>query len=531
MAIFYTDSGSLRDLTVSGSTVMSASRGIALQVKSSGSTIFSVSGSGGEIFNISDIGSSTSLFTVASGSTTILNIDNTKNVSISGSLVVTGSTSISGSLTLNIPGKAANYVLKSDANGGATWDSINNLVGYLIATGSVTASVNVGTASFQVTSGSSTFILITSASNVGIGTTTPSYKLDVNGIANANGIQVGQTGLLGGNSRRIINSGGTLEHQSNDSTTQHLFQNDVGNGFGSSANSTFVKMQAYGAGGSGSASTAILRLVGNNASESVTFLSNGAVGIASPNSAYRLHISGSHTSGSLNVDNVLYVSGSNVTITGSFAMSGSTLQFNIPSKATNYILKSDANGGATWDSIYNIIGNYIYSGSVTASVNVATASYFQVTSGSSQFFLVRDAINLGYNWSGYSWSTNNSLSIYSSAGAIRIGTSGNNSLSLTTNASDRWQVNTSGHFVAGSENAYDIGTSTTGKVRNIYVTGSIVTTGSVTINDVLVLPYQNPLPSGKPTGSIATSGSGATFIGLFIYTGAATNSGWVKISV
>ena len=96
MAIFYTNSGSFNDLKVSGSTIMSASSGAVLQLKSSGSTIFSVSGSGGEIFNISDIGSSTALFTVSSGSTTILNIDNTKIASISGSLVITGSTYIKG---------------------------------------------------------------------------------------------------------------------------------------------------------------------------------------------------------------------------------------------------------------------------------------------------------------------------------------------------------------------------------------------------------------------------------------------------
>lgn len=51
--------------------------------------------------------------------------------------------------------------------------------------------------------------------------------------------------------------------------------------------------------------------------------------------------------------------------------------------------------------------------------------------------------------------------------------------------------------------------------------------GSVKISDVLVLPYQDPLPTGKPTGSIATSGSGATFNGLYLYDGTA----WIKLSV
>ena len=49
-------------------------------------------------------------------------------------------------------------------------------------------------------------------------------------------------------------------------------------------------------------------------------------------------------------------------------------------------------------------------------------------------------------------------------------------------------------------------------------------TGSATMNDVLVLPFQSPLPSGKPTGSLALSGSGATYVGMFVYDG--TN--WVS---
>lgn len=95
MAIFYTDSASFNSLQVTGSTILSASSGIALQLKSSGSTVFSISGSSGEIFNISDT-VSPNLFSVSSGSTSILSIGTSKNVQISGSLTVTGS--ITGSL-------------------------------------------------------------------------------------------------------------------------------------------------------------------------------------------------------------------------------------------------------------------------------------------------------------------------------------------------------------------------------------------------------------------------------------------------
>ncbi len=95
MPTFFTDSGSLRNLQVTGSTRMSGS-GIVLQLVGSGSTIFSISGSGGEIFKIADDASTTSLFTVSTGSIAVLDIDSSRNVRISGSLIVTGS--ITGSL-------------------------------------------------------------------------------------------------------------------------------------------------------------------------------------------------------------------------------------------------------------------------------------------------------------------------------------------------------------------------------------------------------------------------------------------------
>ncbi len=54
------------------------------------------------------------------------------------------------------------------------------------------------------------------------------------------------------------------------------------------------------------------------------------------------------------------------------------------------------------------------------------------------------------------------------------------------------------------------------------VTGNLNVSGSATVSNVLTLPYQDPLPSSPATGSIALSGSGATFVGMFVWTGAWT---------
>jgi hypothetical protein len=51
------------------------------------------------------------------------------------------------------------------------------------------------------------------------------------------------------------------------------------------------------------------------------------------------------------------------------------------------------------------------------------------------------------------------------------------------------------------------------------ITGSLEVSGSARITNVLTLPYQDPLPSSPATGSIALSGSGATFVGMFVWTG------------
>ena len=215
MAIFYTDSGSFNSLQVTGSTIISASSGIALQLKGSGSTILSVSGSNGEIFNISDA-VSTNLFSVSSGSLEIFSIDTSKVIKISGSLIVTGSItgSLFGTASYALQAVSSSYatsasyaISASQAVNSLTASYINPLLQDVQITGSLNISgglnivgnqTTIGnrylTGSWNVT-GSSTLIGNTLLSgNIGIvGTSTLTGSFLVSGSTT----QIGNNTLLG----------------------------------------------------------------------------------------------------------------------------------------------------------------------------------------------------------------------------------------------------------------------------------------------------------------------------------------------
>jgi hypothetical protein len=72
---------------------------------------------------------------------------------------------------------------------------------------------------------------------------------------------------------------------------------------------------------------------------------------------------------------------------------------------------------------------------------------------------------------------------------------------------------TSGNAFTGSMQAAKVGIATNNPTETLDVSGS------ARVTDVLVLPFQSPLPSGKPTGSVAISGSGGTFNGMYVYNG------------
>jgi hypothetical protein len=265
MAIFYTDSGSLRDLKVSGSTLMSASTGLALQLKSSGSTLFSVSGSGGEIFNVSDIGSSTALFTISSGSTTIVNVDNTKNVAVSGSLQVTGSAYIKGLTT----------------TAQASFVSIDTSTGQLYTAGTSSFTASWAVSASRAISSSYAF--------------SSSYALSSS-----------------------YASGSTSASYASSSTSASYASSSTSASYASSSTSASYALTASNVQG-GTNNYLPIWSGSTQLSSSIVYQSGSNIGIGTGTTTnqYKLLITGSGTLGSFNANDILTVSGSNAIITGS----------------------------------------------------------------------------------------------------------------------------------------------------------------------------------------------------------------------
>lgn len=138
-------------------------------------------------------------FTVVTGSSIEFQVTNT-GVKIGNIITdihpVTGSLTVSGSITGSLLGTASFSTTASFAlnAGGASGDKIT--------TGSITASVNLGAATFQLISGSSTFLYVSSSGDVGIGITSPAARLHISSSA------IIQTGSSGTNLTLYNTAGG-----------------------------------------------------------------------------------------------------------------------------------------------------------------------------------------------------------------------------------------------------------------------------------------------------------------------------------
>jgi hypothetical protein len=306
------------------------------------------------------------------------------NVGI-GALTASATLHVSGAnMIFDIPSKQSGYVLGSDASGNATWVNPNTLTTTTptyIANQNITASVSTATGSiFAIYSGSNTLLRVTDSGSLVLPSYTPNttptrYAFVSSGSTNT-GLKfydhyvwifqsVGADSFKISNSAVEVTSGRiNMNAQANQPYIQARSDD--------SANANNLTFVAGGLTKSGS-----IQLLNGNVLITQTHFVSG--------SNYKLQISGSGVSGSLNVNDVLLISSSNITL-------------NIPSKANGYLLQSDTNGNATWINpaalSATIVSNRIATGSVTASLNVGTTT-FQIVSGSTTFMAVTNNNRVG----------------------------------------------------------------------------------------------------------------------------------------
>jgi hypothetical protein len=256
-------------------------------------------------------------FSIKSGSDSWIN---PFDITFDSRFLMTGSLNVSGS-SHSVIGPTTINNLTGSLFGTASW-ALNALtasfvpstaiVGDIsrIATGSVTASVGIGTSSFQLTSGSSTFLFVSNSGNVGIGIATPQTILDISGSNPTVKVQV------------VNNS---------ETATLSLAANDGGIRGGIIANISTGEIRMGGLRSSGYFPT----FYSNNV-ERMRIGVNGNVGIGTTTPSASLHISGS-TGILLEVDsntqnNILYVTSSgNVGI--GWATTGSLYRLDISGSA------------------------------------------------------------------------------------------------------------------------------------------------------------------------------------------------------
>jgi hypothetical protein len=102
-------------------------------------------------------------------------------------------------------------------------------------------------------------------------------------------------------------------------------------------------------------------------------------------------------------------------------------------------------------------------------------------------------------------------------GAGSAGTGTARPIMFQTTGSNRWQVDTSGHFLAVTDNTYDIGASGANRPRNVYVAASVVAGGNVSggallTGPVAVASLQTCNAGAKGLREFVTDANATTFL-------------------
>ena len=395
----------------------------------------------------------------------IFTLDNTSSINISGSTSITGSLAVTGGITGSLFGTSSWAVSASWAPTPTTVATAS----YALTSSNVQGGASNYIPLWSTATSLSSSVLYQSASNIGIGTVTPSFNLDIQSTATGS---LRLSGSAGSQITLVRSTGGLYGYVRYLGSTM-----DIG---------TF--------------SADSLNLNTNNTTRVAIKENTGNVLIGTTvDTGYKLYVTGSGTSGSLNVNGTLYVTGSRVGIgktapnasldvSGSVNISGSSFtMFNNVAAYSGFTLNSN-----TTSTMY--VGAQSVYGQVKADASTSSVWFGATTAGVST--------RLGYSGSA------------GGATYINFSTNGTNTgLHITHNGgSDLMTVTSAGNVGIGNAtpNAkLDVN-------GNTIITGSLNVSGSITITSGSVIMPNRPAfrvvgtSSTNITATTTLSGSAAS---------------------
>lgn len=345
---------------------------------------------------------------------------------------------------------------------------------------------------FQVDTDPRQIIMLPVAGNVGIGKTVPNAKLDINGdtlITGSLKVTSGITGSLFGTasyaSQALSSSFATTSSYPISVLGTSIYSTSPKAGVGFSTSNGIFLGNGAGDGASSAYNSNFLGL----------FAGNGAV------SAYNSNFLGAFSGYS-----TLNTSDSN--------FFGNSAGQDATNANNSNFFGNNAGGTATSANNSNFFGN-----GAGANASSANNSNFFGNSAGQGAINAKNSNFLGFQAGNGATDASHSILIGYNVGYNAAGTGiGSNNIILGTNITladgTENSINLGGIIFATGSYSTRTGNPSTSPANGrvgINVVSPAYTldvSGSANINDVLVLPPQNPLPSGKPVGSFAVSGSG-----------------------
>ena len=138
-------------------------------------------------------------------------------------------------------------------------------------------------------------------------------------------------------------------------------------------------------------------------------------------------------------------------------------------------------------------------------------------STNAQIFRVYNTYTDGSNYERLAFAWSSSIATISTdaagTGTVRSLRLNGSTLSLMSGGAQRWNVNSSGHFLAEADNTYDIGASGANRPRNVYIGGSTVIGAFHTVGVSTVAAL--PAAAGAARAQIFVSDSSVAAAGNF----------------